>query len=236
MPRSNLKNQNASTIDLRKFAELLGYEFRDPEILQRAMTHRSAGSDSNEVLEFLGDSVLNYTVTSHLVGLYPDTKAGDLTKLRAKIVNNKDALSAVAESLNVVKHIRVGGGFQMENETAVKNLQANGVEALIGAIYLDGGIDAAIDFIKRNFKNLLSTSPLQELQDNKSKLQELTQLRFKSLPRYEVVEAGGDYNQPHIYVICKLNGVDKVFEGRAKTRKEAEQIAAEKAFQYCHSQ
>ena len=228
--------QNASSTDLRKLADLLGYEFRDLEILKRAMTHRSAGSDSNEVLEFLGDSILNYTVTSHLVGLHPQTKAGDLTKLRSKIVNNRKALSAIAESLDIVKYIRVGGGFQMENETAVQNLKANGVEALIGAVYLDGGITAAGDFIKRKFRNLLTTSPLQELNDSKSKLQEFTQLQFKTLPEYEVIEAGGDYNQPQIRVICKLNGVDKVFEGRAKTRKEAEQIAAEKAFQYCHNQ
>ncbi len=216
---------------LKKLAKVLGHTFNDPTLLQRALTHRSAGKPHNETLEFLGDSVLSVIVSSYLFQNMPDATESELTVRRTKIVNNHQALIKVAEHIGFQDRILVDKSFVKSNRKAWQNLLANTVEALIGAIYLDGGISAATEFFNRHFGPLLSELNAAAHANFKSLLQEYLQSQSMNIPRYETVGIRGRGHEPVFTVECHIDALTDPVTGTGQTVKEAEQTAASQAYE-----
>jgi len=215
----------------------LGYRFRDPGLLHQALTHRShlvttGGTrlDSNERLEFLGDSVLGLVVNHHLYRSYPQLSEGDLTVMKARLVCGT-CLAEVAGRLELGDHVLLSHGEAATGGRHRESILADTFEALVGALFLDGGLAAARDFLQRwlitDADRLLQ---LPRLDNPKSRLQELIQGRFKEPPRYRVQQiAGPDHDRSYaIEVFCRdtVLGV-----GRGHSKKSAEQQAARAALE-----
>jgi ribonuclease-3 len=213
----------------------LGHSFQDPDLLDRALLHRSHAlvvksgrEDSNERLEFLGDAVLGLVVNDHLYREYPETSEGDLTKMKSLLVC-RDRLERVATALDLGDHIRMSRSEAATGGRRRASILADTTEAVIGAIYLDGGLAAARRVIARcvltGTDDLLAT-PGQE--NHKSRLQEIIQARFKSPPRYRVKAADGPDHARVFQVSVTFNG-HVLGEGEGANKKTAEQEAARQA-------
>ncbi len=213
---------------LESLSEIFGYEFRDPTLLKRALTHGSVNEPNNEVLEFLGDAVLNFVVSTYLYDQKSETTEGVLTQKRSQIVNNHTALRQVAQHLNLAEYLRVGKSFHRTNERAWLKIQSNSVEAVIGAIYLDGGLEEATKFFHSRFLPALDQTRSQELKDHKSKLQEFLQAQSESLPVYKIIQRKGKDHQPLFTVSCNVSGLKSPVTAKGRSIKEAEQSAASK--------
>ncbi len=234
MPRSPNSSAN-STHSRRSLDELefsIGYQFRDQKLLQKALTHSSADESSYEVLEFLGDSVLSLAVSSLLIEHSDQSKEGDLTKRRSAVVNNRHALQSISNQLKLIDYAILGSSFPTSNESALNHLRSNLIESLIGAIYLDGGFDCALTFVASQFRNLLDNVSQNNLQDSKSKLQELAQAQGMSLPTYTVVKVIGSDHEPVFTVECEFEGLKTPIRGKGKSIKQAEQNAASGAYEF----
>ena len=220
-----------NTNRINSLTEILGYSFNDPSLLQRALTHRSADGSHNETLEFLGDGILSAIVSSHLFESLPDASEGELTLKRIGIVNNHQALFSVAKHMNIGDFIVVDKGFVKSNKRAWQNLLANTVEALIGAVYLDGGMSAATEFFYRHFSSLLKDVNVVAHTNFKSLLQEFLQSQSQSVPRYETVEVQGRDHEPVFTVQCHIEMLRQPISGTGQTVKEAQQVAAGRAYE-----
>jgi ribonuclease-3 len=205
----------------------------DAEMLQQALTHRSfayenGGLPTNERLEFLGDAVLGLVITDALYRRHPDDPEGQLAKLRASVVNMK-ALADVARSLDLGPHLRLGRGEEATGGRDKSSILADTLEALIGAVYLDSGVETARNLIHRLFDPLLVDAvSLGAGLDWKTSLQELTASGLLGVPEYVIAESGPDHAKTFRATV-RVAGVDYgVGEGRSK--KEAEQQAAEAAW------
>ena len=203
------------------------------ELLDRALMHRSfayenGGLPTNERLEFLGDSVLGLIVTDTLFRKHPDLPEGNLAKLRAAVVNSR-ALASVARGLNLGSYIRLGKGEEGTGGRDKSSILADTLEAVIGAVYLDGGMPAADALVHRLFDPVIVRSArLGAGLDWKTSLQELTAAEELGGPEYVVDESGPDH-QKSFRAVAKIAG--EVFgEGEGRTKKEAEQQAAEAAW------
>lgn len=219
------------TRDLNLLTEILGYSFKDPKLLQLALTHRSVEVPHNETLEFLGDSVLSVIVSDYLYHQFPDATEGELTVKRSRIVNNHKALIRVAEHIAFHNFIRVDKSFVKSNTKAWQNLLANSVEALFGAIYLDGGYTAVSEFFKRHFSPLLQELEFDSRRNFKSLLQEHLQGQAMSFPKYDLIDVEGQDHTPIFTVACQVEGLENPVQGTGMTIKEAEQIAAGRAYE-----
>lgn len=206
----------------------------DPRILAsplwlEALTHRSAGSRHNERLEFLGDSVLSLVVTERIYTSLPQANEGDLSRLRASLVN-KEALAQLAKELGMGEVIRLGPGELKSGGFRRNSILADALEAVIGAVYLVNGLEAAREFIERIYGERLSNPPsLRGLKDPKSRLQELLQGRGLALPEYRVTEVHGDPHNQTFTAACAVSGLDIEAVGRGTSRRKAEQDAAARA-------
>ncbi len=219
------------TEEFNKLTNILGYSFKDPDLLERALTHRSVEGSHNETLEFLGDSVLSAIVSSYLYQRFTDLSEGELTVKRSRIVNNHSALCQVAERIAFDKFIRVDKSFVKSNRKAWRNLLANSVEALVGAIYIDGGYLAAGEFFERHFCPFLEELDIGAHRNFKSLLQEYLQQRAQSIPQYAIVDVQGAEHAPVFTVSCHVDALDEPAQGTGMTVKEAEQVAAGKAYE-----
>ncbi len=205
----------------------------DHQLLERALTHRSyayenGGLPTNERLEFLGDSVLGVIITETLYLAYPDLPEGQLAKLRAAVVNMR-ALADVSRALGLGEFIRLGRGEESTGGRDKSSILADGLEALIGAVYLDGGLVAATDLVHRLFDELIEhAARLGAGLDWKTSLQELTAAQLLGIPYYEVSESGPDHEKTFVAAVRLGGAVFGVGTGRSK--KEAEQEAAEEAW------
>ncbi len=214
--------------NLKELQERLGYEFKDLSLLQLALTHRSlAGGpkENNERLEFLGDAVLQLTVSTHLYVKHPQLPEGALAKIRSLLVR-ESAVADVARSLSLSSFLLVGRGELQSQAQKRDSLLCDAMEAVYGAIYLDGGFDAARQAILRN----LPDWDLEELHlmDAKSTLQEHFQQTAKRPPVYELVkEEGPDHAKSFLVEVCFEGEV--LGQGMGPTKKEAEQEAAREA-------
>ncbi|RAY12464.1 ribonuclease III [Actinomadura craniellae] len=212
--------------------EALGVKI-DPARLERALTHRSyayenGGLPTNERLEFLGDSVLGLVVTDTLFRDHPDLPEGQLAKLRAAVVNMR-ALAGVARSLGVGAHIRLGRGEEGTGGRDKDSILADTLEALIGAVYLDRGLDEAFALVHRLFDPLIARSAgLGAGLDWKTSLQELTATEELGVPEYLVDESGPDH-QKTFRAAVRVGG-EVYGSGQGRSKKEAEQHAAEAAW------
>lgn len=213
----------------RPLEEVVGYRFKDAGLLKQALSHKSHASESgsgvyNERLEFLGDSVLA-SVVAHAVFIgYPDEPEGNLSKKKSLLVS-RPSLALWGEALDIGAHLHLGVGEESTGGRTRQSLLANAVEALIGAIYLDGGYEAAAKFIRawydRTHGSLLET-------DHKSRLQEILQKRHKSPPSYETTAATGPDHDKVFQITVRL-GERELGRGTGKSKKEAEQAAASDA-------
>ena len=222
----------AANADLAVLLEKLEVQISD-ELLDRALTHRSfayenGGLPTNERLEFLGDSVLGLIVTDTLFCKHPDLPEGNLAKLRAAVVNSR-ALASVARGLTLGSYIRLGKGEEGTGGRDKSSILADTLEAVIGAVYLDRGMDAADALVHRLFDSVIARSArLGAGLDWKTSLQELTAAEELGGPEYVVDESGPDH-QKSFRAVAKIGG--QVYgEGEGRTKKEAEQQAAEAAW------
>lgn len=205
----------------------LGYQFKDRNYLKDALRHRSMGKNSNERLEFLGDSVLNFVIAAELYRLYPAIMEGELSRLRANLVNG-ETLAELANELQIGEYIQFGSGELKSGGAKRKSIIADATEAIIGAIYLDGGIEASKERILVWFENRLRTATQTTLKDPKTRLQELLQTCKLPLPVYTVVEVHGAAHAQTFHVECSVPGIDAHTTGIGPNKRRAERDAAEK--------
>ncbi len=218
-------------IDLSALTAALGHVFVDRELLQTALTHRSFGNPNNERLEFIGDGVLNCVIAVALFRRHPDLAEGALSRLRASLVR-QDALHRLAVMLNIGSYLRLGEGELKSGGSERPSILADALEALIGAIYLDGGFEAAQSVIARLYLPLFDElTPGQLGKDAKTRLQEWLQGRKRPLPRYQVIEASGAAHEQRFAVACEIENPALRTIGQGSSRRLAEQAAAESALQ-----
>jgi ribonuclease-3 len=208
--------------------ERLGYTFRDPALLDAALTHRSAGRANYERLEFLGDSVLNFAVAVLAFQNFPDADEGDLSRYRAALVS-ASTLADVAAELRVGEQLRLGGGELKSGGFRRGSILADSLEAVFGAIYLDSGLEAAQQVIQRLFAGRLERLPTAEdLKDPKTRLQEELQSRGMPLPKYAVDEVAGEPHEQSFVASCEVPALGLRERGEGSSRRRAEQEAAQR--------
>ncbi|NBR27337.1 MAG: ribonuclease III [Betaproteobacteria bacterium] len=211
-------------------ASIAGYSFENPALLRQALTHRSYSSAHNERLEFLGDAVLNCVIAAELFRIYPAMPEGDLSRVRASLVNGQ-TLCGLAAELGIGARLSLGEGELRSGGAQRPSILANAVEALIGAVFLDGGFPAAQTFTLKVFEYALKTlDPRVAGKDAKTLLQELLQARHLSLPRYAVIATDGDAHEQSFRVECCVEELDVRTEGAGASRRAAEQLAAKQAY------
>ena len=207
----------------------IGFRFSDSGLLQRALTHRSAGSENNERLEFLGDSIVNMVVADALYQRFPDQNEGVLSRLRASLVC-EPSLAQLARNIRLGDALVLGAGEKKNHGNRKDSILSDAYEALIGAIYLDGGFDAAKAFVLEQFEDKLNR-PSDEIfaKDAKSRLQEMIQKRFHEVPHYEMKNISGKPHQQRFEVTCQIPALRREFSGSGNSRRGAEQNAASAA-------
>jgi ribonuclease-3 len=205
-----------------------GYAFRDPALCQAALTHRSAGGGHNERLEFLGDAVLNCCVARLLFEAEPLADEGALSRLRASLVSGT-TLARIAADLGVGEHLRLGSGELKSGGFRRASILADALEALIGAIFLDAGFDAAAAVIAGILKSRLAALPAAELlKDPKTRLQEALQAQALALPLYALSSASGEAHAQSFTVSCEVPALGLRAVGEGSSRRSAEQAAAQR--------
>lgn len=216
-------------LDLTSLQERIGYQFNDASLARRALTHRSARKDHNERLEFLGDALLGYLIAEQAYHAHPEADEGDLTIMRAAVIN-RTVLAELAIELELGKLLELGSGETRSGGRQRESILSTVLEALIAAIYLDGGLDACRDFVNRWIPAPGGDYLDGEVRkDNKTRLQELMQAERQALPAYEIVEVTGRGHEQHFNVRCLLPRHGIATEGSGATRRAAEQMAAGKA-------
>jgi ribonuclease-3 len=211
----------------RLLADRLGYECHDPELLQRALRHRSSSRKNNERLEFLGDAVLGLAIGNALFELDRDYSEGDLSRLRASLVNG-DTLAELAAELTLGEYVDLGPGELKSGGYRRKSILADALEAVIGAIFLDAGHAAADAAIRRLFATRLADLPAPEsLKDPKTRLQEHLQARRQPLPLYETIEHRGPPHEPVFTIHASIEALGLNVTATGRGRRGAEQQAAE---------
>jgi ribonuclease-3 len=206
--------------------DALGYECRDPALLEAALTHRSVGSAHNERLEFLGDAVLNCVVAMLVFREFGSANEGDLSRLRASLVSG-EALAVIAAEIDLGHQVRLGSGELKSGGFRRKSILADALEAVFGAIYLDGGFDAAAVVIERIMASRLDRLPsAAELKDPKTRLQEAVQAKGLPLPTYTVDSVSGEAHSQTFQVSCAVESLGLKAIGVGPSRRRAEQIAA----------
>ncbi len=222
----------ASAADPQALEVSLHYPFKDPMLLRQALTHKSYINEArqgdladNERLEFLGDSVVNLMISEHLLRHYPDISEGELSKMRAKVVSER-GLSQVARRLGLGRYLYLGKGEELSGGREKSSLQADALEAVLAAIYLDGGHEAAARVIEKIFEaDMADFLAAGSSSDFKTTLQEYCQREFEVLPNYQVIHESGPAHARIFEVSLSIK--DRVWaKGRGRSKKQAEQCAA----------
>ena len=204
----------------------LGHSFSDALLLEQALTHRSAGRRNNERLEFLGDALLNLIVAEHIFERFPKASEGEMTRLRAALVNGS-ALAELAREEDVGDILKLGPGELKTGGFRRDSILADSFEALIAAIYLDAGWDNCRKHVRRLFASRLETADFKTSKDPKTTLQELLQANALALPAYDLVSTRGDDHDKEFEVECAISALKLSATGRGSSRRAAEQAAAE---------
>ncbi len=219
-----------------RLQKALGYQFQDPDLLALALTHCSAGKPNNERLEFLGDAVLSFVIASALYQRFPSAKEGEMSRMRAALVKG-DTLALVAKSLELGDSLKLGAGERRSGGHKRDSILADALEALIGAVLLDGGVDHCRDFVLQHFASRLDElHPKSSRKDPKTRLQEYLQGRGWPLPKYKMMKVTGDPHEQAFTVSCLLREPKREFEGCGSSRRKAEQAAATAALQHIETQ
>ena len=210
---------------MNKLRSRLKYTFKNIELLELALTHKSFSKINNERLEFLGDAILNLLISEILFNKYQTLPEGKLTQLRASLVS-RTVLNKMGDDLKLPSIIKLGLGESFDNNSIIGNT----LEAIIAAIYLDGGYSSCLEVVESIFNKRLSTlHPDDDKRDSKSKLQEYLQQEGLSLPIYEIVKDNTMNEGKRFEVICKLTELNISSKGFGKNKKNAEMSAAKKA-------
>jgi len=208
-----------------------GFAFARPELCYAALTHRSAGADHNERLEFLGDSILNCAVARLLYEAHPQADEGDLSRLRASLVSG-DTLAQIGAELHLGEHLRLGSGELKSGGFRRASILADALEAMLGAIFLDAGFDAATEVIGRLMSRRMAQLPgADSLKDSKTRLQEILQARGLALPVYTLAAVDGEAHEQYFTVSCEVAALGIRTTGEGASRRRAEQIAAQRALE-----
>jgi len=212
--------------DDARLEQRLGHRFGDAALLRQALTHRSFGAPHNERLEFLGDGVLGCVVAEALIARHPQSSEGELSRQRASLVR-RESLAEAASTLGLAGHLRLGPGAREGSAAIRPSILADALEALIGAIFLDGGYDAARAAVIRVLGDALEGAGEDAgAKDPKTRLQEVLQARRQGLPRYDVVATHGAAHQQTFDVECRIEGLGLSGRGSGFSRRAAEQQAA----------
>jgi len=207
----------------------LGYVFNDPGLLGQALTHRSCGAHNNERLEFLGDAILGFVVADLLFAANPDAHEGRLTRLRAHLVR-RETLAAVARNLQLGESLSLGPGELKSGGRDRDSILADAFEAVIGAIYRDGGVASCRTVLETLYSDRLARAAVEiALKDPKTRLQETLQGQGRALPQYKVVDLDGAPHDQSFTVACLVDGIPNPMTGFGSSRRKAEQDAATKA-------
>lgn len=210
-------------MDLKALQEALGYHFKDITLLKRALTHPSCGSENNQRLEFLGDAVLQLSMSDIVYAAHPDTEEGGMTFLRARMVR-EETLSAVAKKLNVGRNLRMDHGCEMGGGRTRPAVLADAMEAILAAVYLDGGFAEALRLVRTLWPKE-SEVALPPVTDNKTRLQEVLQARGLPAPEYKMIAEEGP---PHlrVFTMAVYSQDEEIGRGVGNSKKKAEQAAA----------
>ena len=215
---------------MEELSSRLGYVFSDGKLLKQALTHRSYGSPNNERLEFIGDSVLNCVVAVRLFLAFPGLTEGELSRLRANLVNQQ-SLCELAFMLELGRFLLLGEGEVRSDGHRRPSILADAMEAVFGAIFLDGGFDSASSVIGTLYEKPISEiDPNAQAKDPKTRLQEYLQGKRIALPKYHVVETSGEAHRQRFLVECAIPELNVRSTGEGASRRSAEQSAALEAY------
>ena len=230
-PAARSARTSTGSVDRERLQQHIGYRFSRPDLLSQALTHRSRSSVHNERLEFLGDSILNCVVAAELFERFGELPEGDLSRVRTHLVR-EEALHQVAQTLGLGDHLQLGEGELKSGGFARPSILADALEALIGAVFVDGGFSAAWETVRRLYEPLLASLDPKALgKDPKTLLQELLQARKIALPQYSVVATHGAAHSQDFEVECLIPQLSVRTMGNGSTRRNAEQEAAMRAFE-----
>jgi ribonuclease-3 len=216
------------TIKQKQLCKQLQLSFNDTDLLQQALTHRSASAVNNERLEYLGDAILSFVIAEALFNRFPQVKEGKLSRLRASLVKGV-TLAEIGRELKLGEVLILGPGELKSGGYRRESILADTVEALFGAIYLDSGLDAVKQLILRLFEERLGSIDVNEaVKDAKTRLQELLQSRQHPLPIYSVKEVKSSTKQPRFEASCQVAVLDKLVVAQGDSHRKAEQKSAER--------
>lgn len=227
MSKSRYDNES-----IHRLKQALVYDFvTKPELLTRALTHRSHSTENYERLEFLGDSLLGFIIADEIYDRFPNADEGLLTRLRASLVR-QETLADLGRELELSKYLILGPGALKSGDQARDSILSDVIEAIIGAIYLDGGMQPCREFVSRLFASRIDLcEPGNAIKDPKTRLQEFLQKRSLELPEYTVLEVSGPPHKQAFKVECQIADSSQTFHGQGSSRRKAEQDSAEKALQ-----
>lgn len=214
--------------DIGRFETRIDYIFNDQDLLRRALTHRSFQKQNNERLEFLGDSILGFIIAESLYHQFPRAPEGDLTKMRARLVR-QSTLADLARKLGINDFLILGEGELKSGGGERDSILSDALEAVFGAVYLDGGFRNAKTIVLKLFADKLIEINTEDLKDNKTRLQEMLQKKEKPLPVYDVLNQAGEAHDLTFEVKCEIEHPDSPFLAQGRSRRTAEQNAAELA-------
>ena len=207
-------------------SKTLNYEFHDSLLLDRALTHRSSSSINNERLEYLGDAVLGFVIADILFSERNSANEGELSRLRSALVN-KNTLALIAKRIHIEDYLNLGAGEKKSGGFRRASILADTLEAIFGAIYLDGGFDSIKTVIKNVFSEIILDLPdVNELKDPKTRLQEFLLKKNNELPVYKTRKIEGKEHKRIFHVVCNIETLNMFAEGSGSSRRDAEQEAA----------
>jgi ribonuclease-3 len=217
--------------DVARLQSALGYQFSKPELLQLALTHRSAGSQNNERLEFLGDSILNHIVAEALYLRFPSAREGEMSRMRASLVRG-ETLAEVARELTLGEYLVLGAGERKSGGHRRSSILADALEAVAGAVLLDSDVEHCRRTVLAWVESRLQSLSLSAAdKDAKTRLQEFLQGRNYPLPEYDLLSVQGSDHAQQFHVACRLSKPQLVVEGNGASRRKAEQSAATSALE-----
>ena len=207
-------------------SKTLNYEFHDSLLLDRALTHRSSSSINNERLEYLGDAVLGFVIADILFSERNSANEGELSRLRSALVN-KNTLALIAKRIHIEDYLNLGAGEKKSGGFRRASILADTLEAIFGAIYLDGGFDSIKTVIKNVFSEIILDLPdVNKLKDPKTRLQEFLLKKNNELPVYKTRKIEGKEHKRIFHVVCNIETLNMFAEGSGSSRRDAEQEAA----------
>jgi ribonuclease-3 len=216
---------------LLQLSKALGYEFKNIHYLQSALTHRSMGAKNNERLEFLGDSLVNFMIADVLYHQFTKLPEGDMSRVRAHLVKG-ETLAVIGKEYQLSDYLVLGPGELKSGGYRRNSIIADSVEAIIAAVYEDGGLDVCRELVMRFYQHRLQElDPKKIGKDPKTRLQEWLQSRQEPLPEYSIISVNGAAHAQEFTVSCYVEKLNTKFEATASSRRKAEQRAAETALE-----